>query len=254
MFRREAKARTACRWLIGATCASTVVAMIVLVALRVSDRPGAGRRLKMTDTWAVRGLRHTQVNGDLETVRITADEARLARVPFGVFRVGFAWRLYARNARIEMRGGVRPPVRADWRAAGRVAGRRRRASKYAVTTVESDGFALRLEMSSGVWAELAADKCHARLRDAGHVVFKGNVRVSTPGAVRDFRRLDYDIASRQFVDTKEVQRWSPVGREPSSVPSTAARADIDFANAAFWRVGGLDPAVLGNSLTAILPN
>ena len=219
-----------------------VIAALGLLALATSRRGKEAVDTQIPsefDTWAIRGLDYTHYAGDSPVLRITADEARLDRTQFGIFRIGFAHTLFVRNARVEIMIGtdlrsqesessLHDRVQALGRSGGSL------VPHNAVTGLRAEGIALHLKNPGGRWVEISAERCRAGPLSAGRVTFHGHVRVRGEELDRTFARLDYDVQSRRFA----AGRHAPArGTSPTNVVDVTSLEEV---NAAIWHVGDIN--------------
>ena len=223
-----------------------IVAALGLLVLATSRRGKEAVDIQVPkefDKWAIRGLDYTHYAGNSPVLRITADEARLDRAQFGIFRIGFAHTLFVRNARVEIM------IDTDLRSQESGESRQDRAKAFgrsggslvphnAVTGLRAEGIALHLKNPGGGWVEISAERCRSGPLSPGRVTFHGHVRVRGEELDRRFARLDYDVRSRRFVAGRHAP---PRGTPPTNVVDVTSLEEV---NAAIWHVGDIDWQVL----------
>jgi len=225
-----------------------IVVLATLATLGSMVRRGpalqqAGRPIQALDGWRVRGLRHASRVGDSTVLGISVEEASLRRVRFGMFRIGFAWELVVRNARVDLDVGFGRPGRSADRGRRDPAGA---VSQRFISGVRVDGLEIRLEGRDGAWVELAADRCDARLWDGGRIVFRDNVRLESGPVRRVFSHLVYDPSSRRIVEARGMQ-----DRGRSDAAAESESAVLEDVNAIIRRPGDIDIETLRSHLVSL---
>jgi hypothetical protein len=179
------------RVLLGA--ALTAPALLVVLGALHRPPPPPPPALRV-DGWVARELRHVRPLGAGGVLRFAAEEVRLERAPFGVFRLGFARRLAVRRVTVDLRPGPSRPTRGA--AAPRVRDRGRAPS--ALTAVHVDRLRVRLRDAGGRWFKLRAAGCEADFLRRAEVVCRGPVLVRSPTSHGSFDALRFDPRRERF--------------------------------------------------------
>ncbi len=214
-------------------------AAIAAVALR-QRQPADVPALHPFDGWSLRGARHVEYGDDgVPVLSVAVGEARLERLRFGIFRLGFAHRLDARDVEItttlSATGGGDlsrrfPDLQKSLTALGMPPSRR-----AGLTSVRIDGLRLRVDGASGEWLEILAQRCGVGFPRARRVELRNGVRIRGVGVDRTFGALSYDLATRRFVGGQTATA-------SGNVSSSDLRRALEEVNRALTR---LLPAVSG---------
>mgnify|MGYP001453057934 CR=1 FL=1 len=177
----------------------------VVTARRIALTGSRSTDIQPVDGWTLRGIRSARYQDGSRVLVIDVDEVALRHARLGMFGIGFAQRLEAHNARvdIELSGAWPDKVeRFDIGALlGAIGGTGKRMDAL-ITGARVNGLALRVHMPSGEWLEISAASCEASAFDRGHVVFRGGVHVRSNDGDFSFSgsspdRVDEPLRSRR---------------------------------------------------------
>jgi len=189
--------------------------------------------LKPVNGWAITNATHVQYDGDEKVLNVTVDQAGIESLRLGVFRIGFAHRIVARNARIDIAVPSEREIRIKHTALDiqhvlAALGGGASGQGGPVSGASIDGFRLRATAETGAWLEVTASRCETAVLNPARVRLEGDVHVRSATADLGFARLVFDARSKHFVtsDGGRIDAASDTGESESPI-SLANRAVAD---------------------------
>ena len=185
--------------------------------------------------WTLRGVHRVRLDDARATFELSAGEVHVERSRFGMFRIGVAHTLLARDVRIDVhaRGAGDPAAAPPRRPA---ANRATRPAHGAITTVRLDGLHLHLDGVGPEHLDIRAERCEVNLLHGERMVCHQAVHLRGVGIDHRFAVLEYDIARRRFT-------------VPDAPPGDAAVAEL---NTAVFDLAPPDLAAVRANLAALL--
>jgi hypothetical protein len=215
-------------WARGVLLAVVVGAVGVTTAITVRHRQPTLDRAALRledDGWTIRGMRRSHYEGGTRVLTVAVDRARLEHIRLGPIGLGFARRVVAHDASIDLViDAETDDPRASFSRALESLALEHRREAVRLAGARFEGIRRRAtRASTGGWMEIAADRGESGMLDRERIRFVGNVRVRDADTEIAFDHLTYDARHMRFLSGKD-------GRVVTTPGSASPVAAIDLVN------------------------